>query len=61
MTNALEEEFNKDLKNYSESHPSFVLDNKDLAKYVVEKNKPKSRCSLKLSLNCIKIIALRHT
>lgn len=39
MANALEDDFNKDLIEYSESHPSFVLENKDLAKYVIEQNK----------------------
>lgn len=39
MANALEEDFNKDLISYSEPHPSFVLENKELAKYVVEQNK----------------------
>ncbi|WP_242984786.1 hypothetical protein [Clostridium taeniosporum] len=39
MSNAMADDFDKDLAKYSESHPSFVLENKDLAKYVIDQNK----------------------
>ncbi|MBW6410319.1 hypothetical protein [Clostridium weizhouense] len=48
MSNALSDDFHKDLTNYSEPHPSFVLENKDLAKYVIEQNKPRYKHWTKL-------------
>jgi hypothetical protein len=41
MSNAMEEDFIKDLIEYSESHPSFEVDNRELAKYIIEQNKSK--------------------
>ncbi|AEB77438.1 hypothetical protein ADU80_00965 [Clostridium botulinum] len=41
MSNAMEYDFDRDLIEYSESHPSFLLENKILGKYVIEKNKPR--------------------
>ena len=38
MSNALESDFNKDLSKYSEPHPSFSVENAELAKYVIEHN-----------------------
>lgn len=56
MSNALAEDFNKDLSEYSESHPSFSLDNKELARYVIEKDKLRYKHwtkILRLKLNSI--------
>lgn len=41
MASAMADDFYKDLVEYSEPHPSFVLENKDLAKYVIDQNKPR--------------------
>ncbi|MCY6485447.1 hypothetical protein OW763_14025 [Clostridium aestuarii] len=56
MSNAMEYDFNKDLVEYSESHPSFVLENRELAKYVIEQNKSRYKSFtkvLRLKLNNI--------
>lgn len=38
MSNSLESDFNKDLSKYSEPHASFLLENAELAKYVIQNN-----------------------
>ena len=38
MSNSLSEDFDKDLKEYSQEHPSFGISNKELAQYVIEKD-----------------------
>lgn len=56
MANSMDNDFNKDLVKYSESHPSFESKNKDLAKYVIEQNKSKYKRwtkVLRLKLNTI--------
>lgn len=38
MSNALDSDFDQDLIKYSESHPSFALENRELAQYVIKQN-----------------------
>lgn len=56
MSNSTEDSFNKDLINYSEYHPSFILKNNDLATYVIKKDKLRYKCwsnILKLNIDNI--------
>lgn len=56
MANAMEDDFKKDLIIYSETSPSFDVDNKTLASYVIEQNKTRYKGwtkVLRLKLNYI--------